>query len=164
MKRHLKTILDSYFNETGQKRFLKSKNDFAIPILLIGNKLNLVNENDRLEKTIQVNKHIIEIFSEKPGCDINVIYLSDHNIKEGSNEFIKINKFLEACICEDLTNQFVIDASIDFDSNHKYTYYTRKKIADFNEKAKKIFHKMGTVLVGFASMLSFLVPARRVEV
>jgi len=164
LKKHLKNIFENYFTESGQRKYLKIKKDFSIPLLIIGNKLNLLNETDKFEKVNQVNKYIQEIFAEKPDANINIIYLSDKTMKEGSNEFEKINKFIDAAVRQDHENQFLIDSTIDFESNSQYQYYTRKTLADINDKVRRAARGIGALFVSIGSIFTFFVPPKRFEV
>lgn len=100
----------------------------TIPLLFIGNKIDLVERSNKFQK-IQSAKQVIEqAFNHDP--KIKCVFLSN---KHDMSELQDLDKFCEDCISGNSENLYMHSTTKDLNSPQKYKHYTRQTILSITD-------------------------------
>ena len=132
ISKHLELLTFQHSNLDDEELYSLNRKKMTLPLLFIGNKIDLVERSDKFQK-MQAAKQLIEqTLNRDP--KIKCLFLSNQTNVADLQE---IDKFCEDCITGNFEDLYLYDTVKEPSSPQKYKHYTRQKILSFTDGVGK---------------------------
>lgn len=130
-KEQIKNTYENYFTSCNEES--ESFKPRKVPILFIGNKIDLLDDTVLNTKKKQAERWIFDIFSNKKRNEhqdnYSIMYTS---VVNGNVDFSLLDTFIEHAIANRFENLYCVDNSIDLE-NSSYRSYANDKISSISD-------------------------------
>lgn len=129
--KYLKLILEKPVTNESEEESLTPSKSIAIPLLIIGNKFDLLDPDHHSNKISLIEKYLQELFGNDP--KLKYIFTSQNL---DISELKDIDKFVEDCLSGNEHNLFYYDSSRELNPYDTYKKFTKQKLMSFGEDLK----------------------------